>query len=233
MTKGQLPLDLPARSAMGAADFVTAPSNAAAMTLIEAWPHWPEPGRALAVHGPAECGKTHLGHVFQERAMAAGRAVLYLTAPRELPDLPPDPVIILDAPELDETDFFHLLNRLKNEGGDLLILAREAPARWPVKLPDLASRLKALPAVEVATPDDALLGAVLAKHFVDRQIAVAPEVIDYLLRQMERSFAAAAEIAARLDQAALAEGRAITVPLAKKTLGGSAHPPEPTPEDTV
>lgn len=219
MKTGQLPFDLPQLRAMGAADFVAAPSNAAALTLIEAWPDWPGPGRALAVHGPAGCGKTHLGHVFQARAMAAERVVLYLTEARELPDLPPDPVLILDAPNLDETAFFHLLNRLKNEGGDLLILSREAPARWPVRLPDLASRLKALPAVEVAPPDDALLGAVLAKHFADRQIAVAPEVIDYLLRQMERSFAAAADIAERLDQAALAEGRAITVPLAKRVLG--------------
>lgn len=216
MTNRQLPLDLPQLHAMGAGDFVAAPSNEAALALIEAWPDWP--GRALAVHGPAGGGKTHLGHVLAARARRAGRAAIYLAAPAALPDLPDDPVLILDAPRLDETVFFHLINRLKNEGGDLLILARAPPARWPVTLPDLASRLKAIPAVEVAAPDDALLGAVLAKHFADRQIAVAPEVIDFLLKQIERSFAAAAEIAARLDRAALAEGRAITVPLARRVL---------------
>lgn len=204
---------------MSAADFVTAPGNASALALIDAWPDWPAPGRALAVHGPAGCGKTHLGHIFQQRAAEAGREPIYLAAPETVPELPPAPIVILDAPQLDETDFFHLLNRLRNEGGDLLLLSREAPARWDVKLPDLASRLKALPAVAVASPDDALLSAVLAKHFADRQIAVAPEVIDYLLRQIERSFAAAAEIAERLDRAALAEGRAITVPLARRVLG--------------
>lgn len=219
MTNRQLPFDLPQLHAMGAADFVAAPSNAAALALIDAWPDWP--GRMLAVHGPAGGGKTHLGHILAARARAADRATAHLAAPTALPDLPADPVLILDAPQLEETTFFHLLNRLRTEGGDLLILAREAPARWPVALPDLASRLKAIPAVEVAAPDDALLGAVLAKHFTDRQIAVAPEVIDYLLKQMERSFAAAAEIAGRLDRAALAEGRAITVPLAKRVLGGN------------
>lgn len=213
MTKGQLPFELPARTAMGAADFVTSASNEAALALIDAWPNWPGP--ALAVHGPAGCGKTHLGHVWQEKV---GAAALFLAAPRSLPELPAHPHLILDEPALDETDFFHLLNRVKNDGGALLILSREAPARWDVTLPDLASRLKGLPAVEVAAPDDALLGAVLVKHFSDRQIHVAPEVIDYLLRHIERSFAAAAETADRLDRAALAEGRAITVPLVRRVL---------------
>lgn len=214
MSGRQLPFDLPSRRAMGAADFVTSTSNAAALALIDAWPSWPGP--VLAIHGPTGCGKTHLGHVWQEKV---GDKALFLAAPHTLPELPDRPCLILDEPLLDETVFFHLLNRIKNEGGALLILSREAPARWPVKLPDLASRLKALPAVEVAAPDDALLAAVLVKHFADRQINVAPEVIDYLLRQMERSFAAAADIADRLDRAALAEGRAITVPLVKRVLG--------------
>lgn len=213
MSGQQLPFDLPGRNAMGAADFVTSASNEAALTMIEAWPNWPGP--ALAVHGPAGCGKTHLGHVWQERV---GAGALFLSAPTTLPDLPAKPHLILDEPALDETDFFHLLNRVKNDGGALLLLSREAPARWNVQLPDLASRLKALPAVEVAAPDDALLGAVLVKHFSDRQINVAPEVVDYLLRHIERSFAAAAETAERLDRAALAEGKAITVPLAKRIL---------------
>ncbi|WP_374383011.1 hypothetical protein [Dongia sp.] len=213
MSGTQLPFDLPPRNAMGAADFVASRSNEAALTLIDSWPNWPAP--ALAVHGPAGCGKTHLGHVFQEKV---GDTALFLTAPTRLPDLPERPVLILDEPRLDETDFFHLLNRIKSDGGALLILSREAPARWDVKLPDLASRLKAIPTVEVSPPDDALLAAVLVKHFADRQIHVAPDVIDYLLKHTERSFAAAAETAAKLDRAALAEGRAITIPLVKRTL---------------
>lgn len=213
MSGRQLPFDLPGRNAMGASDFVTSASNEAARAMIDAWPNWP--GTTLAVHGPAGCGKTHLGHVWQEKI---GDSALFLTAPTSLPDLPAKPRLILDEPALNETDFFHLLNRVKNDGGSMLILSREAPARWQVQLPDLASRLKALPAVEVAAPDDALLGAVLVKHFGDRQINVAPEVVDYLLRHIERSFAAAAETAERLDRAALAEGKAITIPLVRRVL---------------
>ncbi|WP_303976452.1 DnaA/Hda family protein [Dongia mobilis] len=214
MTNRQLPFDLKAPPAMGAADFVTSSSNEAALALIDSWPNWPGP--ALSVHGPAGCGKTHLGHVWQEKV---GAQALFLDAPTTLPDLPSPPMLILDEPALDETEFFHLLNRVKNDGGALLILSREAPARWDVSLPDLASRLKALPTVEVAPPGDALLAAVLVKHFTDRQINVAPDVIDYLLRHIERSFAAAADVADRLDHAALAERKAITIPLVKRVLG--------------
>ena len=69
MSGGQLPFDLPPRNAMGAADFVALRSNEAALALIEAWPDWP--ASALAVHGPAGCGKTHLVMCFRKRQATA------------------------------------------------------------------------------------------------------------------------------------------------------------------
>ena len=83
----------------------------------------------------------------------------------------------------------------------------------------MSSRLAALPAVEIAPPDDSLLAAVLVKQFADRQVAVAPEVIAYLAARLERSFAAAAEAARALDEAALAGARAPSIPLAREVLG--------------
>src|SRR6185437_9841646 len=96
--------------------------------------------------------------------------------------------------------------------------AAQAPSAWPIALPDLASRLRALPAAGIAAPDDVLLAAVLIKHFADRQLRVEPGVIRYLIRRMERSFAAAAGLAGRLDRLALSEGGAVTVPLARRLL---------------
>jgi chromosomal replication initiation ATPase DnaA len=72
--------------------------------------------------------------------------------------------------------------------------------------------------VGIAPPDDALLAAVLVKHFADRQLRVAPEVFSYLVARMERSFAAAAAIAARLDRLALETRRPVTVKLAREVL---------------
>jgi chromosomal replication initiation ATPase DnaA len=91
-----------------------------------------------------------------------------------------------------------------------------------VTLPDLASRLAAMPAVAIAPPDDALLAAVLVKLFADRQLAIGADVVDYLVGRMERSFAAASAMVERLDRAALAERRAVTVPLVRKMLGADS-----------
>jgi chromosomal replication initiation ATPase DnaA len=94
-----------------------------------------------------------------------------------------------------------------------------------MRLPDLRSRLLAAPSVAIGAPDDALLGAVLAKLFTDRQLQVSPEVIEWLLRRIERSFAGARGAVARLDAAALALKRPVTVLLAREVLGEAQSTP--------
>ena len=117
-----------------------------------------------------------------------------------------------------ERRLFHLHNLIVEAGGRLLLTARTPPARWPIVLPDLASRLRAAPAVEILPPDEALIGAVLVKPFADRQIKVDAAVVSFLLARMERSFDMARRLAAELDAAALAEKRPVTVPLAARVL---------------
>ena len=58
----------------------------------------------------------------------------------------------------------------------------------------------------------------MVKQFADRQLRVDPDVLTFLLARMERSFAATSRLVAALDQAALAEKRRITVPLARRVL---------------
>ena len=113
----------------------------------------------------------------------------------------------------------------------LLLTALVPPARWPLALPDLVSRLRVAPAVALGLPDDALLAALMLKLFADRQIAVLPEVPAYVVPRIERTFEAVANLVERLDRAALAEGRPVTVPLVRTVLAldedGSDAPPEP------
>jgi chromosomal replication initiation ATPase DnaA len=85
-------------------------------------------------------------------------------------------------------------------------------------LPDLKSRLAATPQVAIQAPDDALLAAVMAKQFRDRGLTVAPDVLAYVMTRIERSFAEVAEVVDRLDNAALAAGRGVTIPLAREVL---------------
>jgi len=210
MRPEQLPLDLPVLSAMDAAGFVVSASNRDAVAWLDRWPDWPN--GILAVYGPPGCGKTHLAHVWQQKSAAR------FLEPSALEQLPQAENLILDGIRLPEEHLFHLINHVRAERTSLLLLDREPPARWPVRLPDLASRLAGIPAVGVLPPDDALLGAVLAKHFADRQVEVGPEVIAYLVKQIERSFAAAEIMARRLDREALARRAPISIRLARDLL---------------
>ena len=130
-------------------------------------------------------------------------------------------LLLLDhvSKECDQDALFHLYNLAVQHNVSMVFAAQHPASRMGLYLPDLASRLRALPHVEIQPPDDDLLVGVIAKQFGDRQMAVSPDVLAYLLGRMERSFDAARQVVAALDQASLAQGKAITVPLVRQVLG--------------
>ncbi|MCW5750940.1 MAG: DNA replication protein [Alphaproteobacteria bacterium] len=217
MNARQLVFDLPVRPALGREDFLVAPCNREALAWIDRWPDWPQ--HALALAGPEGCGKTHLAHVWRA---SSGALLLDAGALDEasLAHLSEVAVIVEDADRRlgSERALLHLFNMLRERGGHLLLTGREAPARWTVRLPDLASRLNALPVAAVRPPDEALIGALLVKLLADRQVRVGEEVLAWLLPRMERSFAFARRLVAALDDAALSRRRNISVSLAREIL---------------
>ena len=217
----QLPLDLGHRTALDGLDFHVAASNREAVAWLDRWPDWP--AAALAIHGPTGSGKTHLAHVWAGRSGAillTAAALAGLDAHRTAAA---GPVAIDDLGEtpLDtagERQLLHLYNGLVAAGHSLLLLGRRPPARWPLRLADLRSRLAAIPSVPVAMPDDELFAAGVAKLFADRQLAVGDDVLRYLGTRIERSFESARDIVTRLDRAALAAGRPVTLQLVRQIL---------------
>lgn len=201
-------------------DFVVAPGNREALAWIDRWPDWPAP--ALALGGPAGCGKTHLARIWAARASAAviegdaleGKSVADLS---EMIDAGPA-IVIENADRAPERALFHLYNLAREHRRHLLLVAVPLPAQWRIALPDLASRLRAAPAVAVAPPDDELLGSIILKQLADRQLHAAPGVVHYLVSHMERSAEEARRVVAALDRRALAERRDIDRRLAADVL---------------
>lgn len=217
----QLAFDLPAREALGRGDFFVSPSNTLALAALDGWRAWPG-GRMLLV-GPDGAGKTHLAHVWA----AESGARIAPAAGLEAADLPAlieaGALVIEDADGVAgdgpaEAALFHLHNMAAARGVPLLLTARRPVRDWGLGLPDLESRVQAMPMTRLDPPDDALLSAVLVKLFADRQLTVAPALIPYLASRMDRSFAAARDLVAQLDALALAEGRAVTRQLASTLL---------------
>jgi chromosomal replication initiation ATPase DnaA len=218
MTLAQLTFDLPHRAALGAEDFLVSDCNLAAVRLIDAWPDWQDHIQLLI--GPAASGKTHLARVWQ--ALSGARSLEPKSLTLESLDVLDrgTPLVIEDADRhaYDEKALFHLFNLAREKRLFLLITGRTAPNRWGYELPDLLSRLKALPAVEIGAPDEALLRAVMLKHFADRQLDVDPKVLTYLALHVDRSLAAAAAAVDAVDRAALASGRKISRQLVVEAL---------------
>jgi DnaA regulatory inactivator Hda len=220
-TADQLILDLPVRKAQGRADFLVTNSNADAVAWLDRWPDWP--GHALCLYGPMGSGKSHLLHLWCARTNAR-RISLAQLDDASVPELAAMGAVALDDAGSSGEDgkaakqLLHLYNLLHEQGGYLLLAARQPPKQWHVPLADLRSRILAAPAVGIQAPDDPLLVAVMAKMFADRQVRVEAEVLSFLAARIERSFAAAENAVVKLDRASLSGQRAITVPLARAAL---------------
>jgi chromosomal replication initiation ATPase DnaA len=212
----QLVLPFPHQPDFAASDFLPAPSNEAALAWLDRTADWPD--RRLALWGEAGRGKTHLLHRWAE-----GRGARLLSGPAlvGLPELPASGGIALDDADMaaEEIALLHLLNAAAEAGLPVLLAGRTPPARWPVRLPDLASRLRAITAVEIGPPEDGLLRILLARLLSDRQLNnVAESVQDYLLARLPRTPAALADAVDRLDRHALATGGKVTRALSEIVL---------------
>ena len=117
-----------------------------------------------------------------------------------------------------EEALFHLHNLALAEGRSILFTAEKPANLWNLTLPDLASRMQGTPASPLHEPDDTLLGVVLMKLLADRQLSPTPNTVPYLVRRIDRSFAAARDVVARLDSLSLSTGRPINRALAAKLL---------------
>jgi chromosomal replication initiation ATPase DnaA len=210
----QLALALGYSESFAREDFLEGPSNAAALALIDKWPDWPN--RVMALVGPQGSGKSHLAAIWAEEN---GARFLSMRG-AEIAQLPSvlatGALVVEDFTEnaFDEAALLHLLNLAQQEGAYVLLTARTAPAGWSIGLPDLASRLRAIPVVTLSSPDDRLLRAVIVKLFADRQLAVDENLVAYLVARMERSFPAARSAVDRLDREAMRQKRPVSRALA-------------------
>ena len=220
----QLVLDLALRPALGRDDFLITDSNAAAAAMIDRYPDWPSYGVVLV--GAPGSGKSHLLAVWRQAAGARQADA------GDIGHEPPDRLLaggalaIDNAPgrALDERALFHLLNLARQTSAHVLLASEVDPAQWPVALPDLASRLRALAVARLEPPDDGLLRGVMVKLFADRQLTVDEGVISYLLLRMPRSLEAVRALVAQIDRLALTEKAPVSRGLAARVLQQLAEP---------
>ena len=214
--RGQLALDLGHEPSHAAADFIVGEGNQLAHAHVLAYPHWPGP--LTLIVGPASAGKSHLTRIWAEIAGAGEATPATAEAlSREAGDRP----LVLEDVEragYDEAALFHLINQSMRDRRPLLMTAREPVANWPFATDDLKSRARLAAHFTVELSDDIQLSQMFVKLFGDRQVAVDPKIIAYLVARMERSFEEAVALAALMDRMALERGTAITRAIASEAL---------------
>ena len=219
----QLALALPVEERLDLEDFLVGSSNEAAFAVIDVWPDWPEKVQVLI--GAPGTGKSHLAAIWAERAGATRvtAALLHEKDPETLAGLPALLIEDADRAGLAEAALFHLLNAVRRTGTPVLLTARAEPGLWGLKTADLLSRLRLAPLVTLESPDDALLGAILVKFFLERQIVVDTALVEFLRARVERSVPAMRALVERLDNEALARGRRVNRALAAEILRADAE----------
>jgi len=189
-----LPLDW---SAGGSNDgpLIIGTSNADAVRYLRHVSTWPV--RTAVLVGPRGSGRSLIGRLFARDT--GGR-------------------VIDGHDSVSEEEIFHAWNAAQASGVPLLIIADAPPAEWTVALPDLASRLAAVPVLAIGEPDDCLARDLIEALFAQRGIAIAPEVASYIVPRMERSYAMIHRVVAALDAASLEQGRRVGIRLTRETL---------------
>ena len=189
-----LPLDW---SAGGANDapLIVGTSNADAVRYLRHVSTWPV--RTAVLTGPRGSGRSLMGRIFARET--GGR-------------------VIDGHDSASEEEIFHAWNAAQSSGTPLLIIADAPPAEWGIGLPDLASRLRAVPVLAIGEPDDCLARELIEALFAQRGMAIAPEVASYVVPRMERSYAMIHRVVAALDAASLEKGRRVGIRLTRETL---------------
>jgi chromosomal replication initiation ATPase DnaA len=213
----QLILDLRSIPSMGRNDYFVSDVNKEAVTWLDAWPNWTTFG--FIVCGPFGSGKSHLAQVL--KTLSHG----YIIEAKDILDKNIDQLsekkcLIIENLELltSEILLFHLYNMLLENKNNLMLTSKLTMSQISFELPDLKSRLLSMPQVNIGFPDDRLLKNLLIKQFLDKGILVEMDVIDYLIKRIDRSFEAISKLVSKIDFQSLEKAKKITIPFIKNTI---------------
>ena len=213
----QLTFQFPFKTSYYEKDFFVSSNNFAAYRLIESWPNWP--GKKINIYGPTGCGKTHLSNILNKKidtllikASDLNNAVLNRLKLKKC--------LIVDdyKGNIEENLFYTILNQINQSNQYIVINSLKPVKKSNVKLNDLKSRLESFINLGIDLPTDDLLRVIITKSFSDKQIKVNVKLLEYILKNIDRSYEKIFKFIKDIDIISLSSGKAININLIKKVL---------------
>ena len=210
---GQLIFDLPTIKNFNSKDFFVSKSNSDAVKLINLFPNWHNNG--IVIYGPKKSGKSHLAHIWKTTA----NANLYnFENDLDIHSIDTFNNCIFDNFNSLSSDYeksiFQIYNDIINNKKFILILIEKN--EFSIKLDDLRSRIAALNSAKITDPDDPLIHAIILKFFYDNQIKVTPEVINFIIKRIDRNFFNLQIFLSKLNDLSIKHKSKISIPFLNK-----------------
>ncbi len=215
--KDQIVFKFPDKSFYYEEDFCVGENNYEAYKLIKEWPNWSFKG--INIYGPKKSGKSYLTKIFSDKTNSKifdGRNV----NKDHLDLILNQKVLIIDNIELfnDEVFFQTILNDFISKNKFIYLTSNKLAGSISFKLKDLISRLNSLVAVAITNPSDDLFYQILTKMLSDKQINITAKEINFILKNIERSYDAASKFVKSLDELSLLYKKKINTKIINQAL---------------
>ena len=213
----QLYLKFPFKKNYLERDFYVSSSNYEAYKLIDNYPNWP--GSKINLYGPSGCGKTYLANILDKKI----NLIIIksnLIDEKILSKIDKVDCVILDDFENknDEEFFYTLINYLSQNNKHLIINSTKPISEYKVKLPDLKSRFSSFIQIGIGLPNDDLLRIIISKTFSDKQIDLSSRNLEFIIKNIERSYDKIFKFTKDIDNISLSTGKSININLIKKVI---------------
>ena len=198
-------------------DFYVSTNNFEAYKLIESWPKWPS--RFINIFGPSGCGKTHLANIFKKKIDSFFINALNLNN-NSLPAIKVKECLIIDdyKDNVEEKLFYSVLNQSYLSNQYIIINSLKPIHSYELKLNDLKSRFSSFVNIGIDLPTDELIKVIISKNFSDKQVKIGSNLLDYILKNIDRSYEGIFDLINKLDDFSLSTGKSININLIKKAL---------------
>ena len=199
-------------------DFFVSKSNYFAYNLILNWPKWEK--NIINLNGDKFCGKTHLTKIFIKKFKAFKIDAENLSD-EKIKEFKIHQNFVLenfDQNSVNEKLIYSLINIVEQDNKYLIINSRKTLNKYSFKLNDLNSRLKNCLNAKIELPDDSLMFAIILKNFSDRQIFTDKKIINYVIKNIDRSYSKICEFIYKVDQVSLQKQKPVTIKTIKEAL---------------